>query len=67
MSPVKIVFWQEEDGLWLGYLQDHPDYMTQGETLAKLKDNLKDIYETWIQEAERRYREYKAGITRGIP
>ena len=45
MSPVKIVYWQEDDGLWLGYLQDHPDYMTQGETLAELKENLRDIYD----------------------
>jgi predicted RNase H-like HicB family nuclease len=45
MHTVKIVYWQEEDGFWLGYLQDHPDYMTQGETLAELKENLKDIYE----------------------
>lgn len=45
MSPVKIVYWQEDDGLWLGYLQDHPDYMTQGETLVELKENLRDIYE----------------------
>ena len=45
MNKVKIVYWQEEDSLWLGYLQDHPDYMTQGITLAELKENLKDIYE----------------------
>jgi len=44
MSPVKIVYWQEEDGMWLGYLQDHPDYITQGESLAELKENLRDIY-----------------------
>jgi len=29
---------------WLGYLEDYPDYMTQGETLDELKENLKDIY-----------------------
>jgi predicted RNase H-like HicB family nuclease len=44
MSIVKIVYWQDQ-GMWLGYLEDYPDYMTQGETLEELKDNLKDIYQ----------------------
>jgi len=30
--------------MWLGYLEEFPDYMTQGETLEELQDNLKDIY-----------------------
>lgn len=30
--------------MWLGYLQDYPDYMTQGETLEDLKEHLKDLY-----------------------
>ena len=40
MQTVKFVYW-EEDGAWLGYLQDYPDYWTQGETL----DDLRDIYD----------------------
>lgn len=43
MQTVKIVVWEEE-GAWLGYLQDYPDYWTQGETLADLKEHLKDLY-----------------------
>jgi predicted RNase H-like HicB family nuclease len=43
MQTVKIVVW-EEDGGWLGYLQDYPDYWTQGETLDDLKEHLKDLY-----------------------
>ncbi|HIE00772.1 MAG TPA: type II toxin-antitoxin system HicB family antitoxin [Thiotrichaceae bacterium] len=43
MKTVTIVYWQENDGIWLGYLQNYPDYWTQGETLEELKDNLKDI------------------------
>lgn len=31
--------------MWLGYLEDYPDYMSQGETLQELEDNLRDIYE----------------------
>jgi predicted RNase H-like HicB family nuclease len=44
MKTVTIVYWQEDDGMWLGYLQNHPDYLTQGKTLEELKDHLKDIF-----------------------
>jgi hypothetical protein len=43
MQTVKIVYWQEEGG-WLGYLQDYPDYWTQGDSLEDLRDHLKDLY-----------------------
>jgi predicted RNase H-like HicB family nuclease len=43
MQSVKIVVW-EEDGAWLGYLQDYPDYWTQGDTLDDLKEHLQDLY-----------------------
>ena len=43
MPTVKYVSW-EEDGAWLGYLQDFPDYWTQGETLEDLKDHLRDLH-----------------------
>ena len=44
MAVVKIVTW-EEDGGWLGYLQDYPDYWTQGETNEDLKEHLRDLYQ----------------------
>ncbi len=44
MRSVKIVVW-EEDGGWLGYLQDYPDYWTQGDSLEDLKDHLRDLFE----------------------
>ena len=43
MQSIKIIVW-EEDGAWLGYLQDYPDYWTQGETLEDLREHLKDLY-----------------------
>jgi predicted RNase H-like HicB family nuclease len=43
MPAVKFVYW-EEDGAWLGYLQDYPDYRTQGKTFEDLKNHLKDLY-----------------------
>jgi hypothetical protein len=43
MPTVRIVVWQEEGG-YLGYLQDYPDYWTQGETFDDLKEHLVDLY-----------------------
>lgn len=43
MQSVKIVVWQDEDA-WLGYLQDYPDYITQGDSLEDLRAHLKDLY-----------------------
>ena len=39
----RYVYWQDED-MWLGYLEDYPDYWTQGESEKELRDNLLDIY-----------------------
>jgi predicted RNase H-like HicB family nuclease len=30
--------------MWLGYFEDYPDYPTQGESLAELEENLRDLY-----------------------
>ncbi|MGC9968074.1 MAG: type II toxin-antitoxin system HicB family antitoxin [Syntrophobacteraceae bacterium] len=46
MKTVRIVYWLENDGMWPGYMEAYPDYMTQGETLDELKENLKDILGT---------------------
>ncbi len=43
MHTAKYVYWQE-DGAWLGYLEEYPDYWTQGETLEDLLEHLKDLY-----------------------
>jgi hypothetical protein len=43
MQTLKFVSWQEDDA-WLGYLQEYPDYWTQGETLDDLKGHLRDLY-----------------------
>ncbi len=40
---VKYIYWQEDEA-WLGYLAEYPDYMTQGESLTELQENLKDIH-----------------------
>jgi len=43
MQTVKVIVW-EQDAVWIGYLQDYPDYWTQGESLDDLKEHLKDLY-----------------------
>lgn len=43
MQTVKIVVWQEGSE-WLGYLQQYPDYWTQGTDLDDVKEHLKDLH-----------------------
>ena len=42
-STTRYVRWQEGD-MWLGYLEEFPDYLTQGESLSELEENLRDLY-----------------------
>lgn len=43
MMRKKYVYWKDDD-MWLGYLEEFPDYWTQGETEEELKENLIDLY-----------------------
>jgi len=43
MQTAKYVYWQDGDS-WLGYMEEYPDYWTQGETLDDLIEQLKDLY-----------------------
>jgi predicted RNase H-like HicB family nuclease len=44
MQTIKYVLHWQEDDAWLGYLEEYPDYWTQGDTLAVLVKHLKDLY-----------------------
>jgi predicted RNase H-like HicB family nuclease len=44
----KYVYWQEED-MWIGYLEDYPDYWTQGESREELQENLLQKFHTRTQ------------------
>ena len=44
MASVRYIYWQDED-MWLGYIAEYPDYMTQGESLADLQEHLTDLFE----------------------
>ena len=43
MESAKYFYWQDKDQ-WLGYLQDYPDYWTQGESREELQASLRDLY-----------------------
>jgi len=43
MTKPRYIYWKEE-AAWLGYLDEYPDYWTQGKSLGELKANLADIY-----------------------
>jgi len=38
-----MIYWKS-DRFWLGKLLEHPEIMTQGETLEELEENIKDAY-----------------------
>ncbi len=42
MYTIQFIYW-EEDGAGRGYLNEYPDYWTQGETLDDLKDHLRAL------------------------
>ena len=43
MDAPRFVYWQD-GSFWLGHLEEFPDYLTQGESLADLKAHLRDLY-----------------------
>ena len=38
----RYVYWQDGP-VWLGYLEDFPDYLTQGESIEDLEEHLRDL------------------------
>jgi predicted RNase H-like HicB family nuclease len=42
MRNVKYTFWQDGE-FFLGYLNEYPDYWTQGYSKDELRENLKDL------------------------
>jgi len=42
MRAFKFTSWQD-GGLFVGYLNEYPDYATQGATKEELIENLKDL------------------------
>jgi hypothetical protein len=43
MKSTGFTFWRDGD-MWLGYLDDYPDYTTQETSLEDLEEHLLDLY-----------------------
>ncbi|MBE7547877.1 hypothetical protein [uncultured Candidatus Kuenenia sp.] len=39
------IIYKEENGWYVGHIQEYPEFESQGENLDELKENLLDIYE----------------------
>ena len=48
-TKVKVVYWKGEK-FWLGKILEHPEIMSQGETLEELEENLKDAYKLMLMD-----------------
>ena len=44
-----MVYWKGEK-FWLGKLMEHPEIMTQGETMEELEENIKDAYRSMVMD-----------------
>jgi len=49
MKNLTVIYWKE-DKFWLGKFEEHPEIMTQGETVDELMVNLKDAYRLMVFE-----------------
>ena len=47
MRRLTMVYWKGEK-FWVGKLAEHPEIMTQGESLQELEENLKDAYHALV-------------------
>ena len=53
--------WWEEDGFYLGYIDEYPQYPTQGESMEDLENGLKEIY-GWIKDGTLTIKEQKGNF-----
>jgi len=48
-TKMTMIYWKGKK-YWLGKLLEHPEIMTQGETLKELEENIKDAYRLMVME-----------------
>ena len=58
---LQYTYWQENDGWFLGFLNDFPNHWTQGKTLKELEEMLADLYELEQEEQPKAIPERKIG------
>ena len=44
MKTLGFTYWQD-GGDWIGYLDEFPDYLTQGSSLEDLREHLLDLFQ----------------------
>lgn len=42
-TTMTMIYWKSGE-FWLGKLLEHPEIMTQGETIEELEENIRDAY-----------------------
>ena len=57
MMEMQYSWWIEEN-FYLGYLDEYPQYPTQGKSLTDLENGLKEIY-NWIEDGTLKIKEQK--------
>lgn len=48
-KQLTMLYWKSKK-FWLGKLVEHPEIMTQGETVEELEENLKDAYTLMVMD-----------------
>lgn len=43
MNTARYVRWKDGN-MWVGYFEQFPDYLTQGESLSDLEEHLRDLH-----------------------
>ena len=61
MTELDYTYWQEPDGIYLGYLNIWPEHWTQGKDIAELEEMLQDLYEIYLEDQK----EYQTGRKTG--
>jgi hypothetical protein len=61
---LEYTYWVEDDSLFIGYLNNHPDHLTQGHDLKELEEMLADVYQIRQEEEKRLAQKRKSGILR---
>jgi predicted RNase H-like HicB family nuclease len=49
VTRITMVYWKGER-FWVGKVLEHPEIMTQGETMEELEENIKDAYRLMVLE-----------------
>lgn len=49
LTNLTLIYWKNEK-FWLGKLLEHPEIMTQGESLDELMENIRDAFHLMVME-----------------